>query len=92
MAATKSKRKTNKSALKRWRQSEKRRTRNQASRSLLKTLIKKVRSSKSKEEAVKNLQAAVSALGKAAHRSLIHPNNASRKVSRLSAFVNRIVA
>lgn len=89
-AKPKSKRTTNKSALKRWRQSEKRRARNQAVKSLLRTLMKRVRSSKSKDEGTKNLHEAVSALHKAAHRGVLHRNNASRKVSRLSSFVNKL--
>lgn len=86
----KSRKKTNKSAQKRWRQSEKRRLRNQSTKSLLRTLVKRVRSSKSKDEGAKNLLEAVSAFHKAAHRGVLHPNNASRKISRLSSFVNKL--
>lgn len=46
----------------------------------LKSLIKKVRLSKSE----KNLQAVYSALDKAAKVKLIHPNKAARLKSRLS--------
>jgi len=79
-----------KSAFKRLRQQEKRRLVNKAHKSRMKSEIKKVLSSTSKDEAAKNLTVAFSVIDKMAKKNMIHKNNASRKKARLSRFVNSI--
>lgn len=68
--------KRSKSGLKRKRQSEKRRQRNQAVISRLRTLAKRATSPEA-------LRAAVAALDKAAGAGIIHKNTAARRKSRL---------
>ena len=69
-----------KSAIKKVRKDKVRTARNKKREDTLKSLIKKVRSSKS----AKDLKAAFSALDKAAKVKLIHKNKAARLKSRLS--------
>lgn len=69
-----------KSAEKRLRQNEKRRRRNMAIKSAMKTAIKKALSAKGQESALKD---ALSAIDRAASKGVIHPNAAARKKSRL---------
>lgn len=76
------------SALKRHRQSEKKRLRNQSARSKLKTLVKKVKAATKKDDAAKILPTVVSAFHKAAQKGVMHRKTASRHVSHLSQFVN----
>ena len=78
------------SSLKRQRQSEKQRTRNRVVKSNIRTLVKKVRGAASKDAALKELKAAISKLSKAAQKGGIHKNTASRKISRLTSFVNKL--
>ncbi|MGE5554436.1 MAG: 30S ribosomal protein S20 [Betaproteobacteria bacterium] len=75
-----------KSAEKRVRTSEKRRARNQAVKSSLRTAVKKVRTAvEAKSPAVaQTFQAATSSLDKAAAKGVIHPNKAARLKSRLA--------
>lgn len=68
------------SAIKKVRKDKVRTARNKKREIALKSLVKKVRVSK----AAKDLQAAFSALDKAAKVHLIHPNKAARLKSRLS--------
>lgn len=78
--------KRSKSVLKRIRQNEKRRLRNQSWETKIKTSIKKVEEalSKREKETVQNvLNEAVKMIKKAAGRGIIHKNTASRKISRL---------
>lgn len=70
-----------KSAIKKVRKDKVRTIRNKKRELTLKALLKKARSTKS----VKDLQAAFSALDKAAKVGLIHSNKASRLKSRLSS-------
>ena len=89
----KSRPKKNLSALKRARQAEKRRMRNKALRTSLKTIIKKVEtavSSGDRESAVKALFEAIKNLNKAASKGVIHKNTASRQISRLTKKVNAV--
>jgi len=85
---------THKSAEKRDRQSVKRRERNIAAKSAIKTKIKAVLSAaenKDKEAAVKALKIAVPALAKAAVKGgVLHKKNASRKISRLTKRINAL--
>lgn len=69
-----------KSAIKKVRKDKTRTTRNEKRERNLKSLIKKSRNTQSE----KDLQAAFSALDKAAKVKLIHPNKAARLKSRLS--------
>ena len=86
----------NKSAVKRARQSEERRLKNSHVKSTMKTYIKKIVSvmeTKDTEHVDEAFKKAVSVINSAASKGVIHPNNASRKVSRLSkkvyAFLNK---
>lgn len=84
---------THKSAEKRGRQSENRRTRNIADKSAVKTNVKSVlvaAEAKDKEASVKALKVAVPALAKAGVKGVIHKKNASRKISRLTRKINAL--
>ena len=73
-----------KSAIKKVRKDKVRTARNKKREVTLKTLLKKVRVSKS----AKGLQAVFSALDKAAKVKLIHPNKSARLKSRLSKLIS----
>ena len=78
------------SAIKRIRQNEKRRAHNQHKRSTLTTAIKAVRKAiekGAKKEAELALKKVIPLIDKAGQKWLVHPKNASRKVSRLSQHV-----
>ncbi len=79
-----------KSAEKRARQSLKRRSENKETKSEMKTLVKKVWSTKDKEKAEVALKEAVSSLDKLASKGLIHRNKASNQKSELAKFVNKL--
>ncbi|MGD8427810.1 MAG: 30S ribosomal protein S20 [Balneolaceae bacterium] len=79
-----------KSAIKRVRQNEKRRQRNQSQRSRMKTLIKNVLESTDKEEAEEAFKIASSFLDKMAAKDLVHKNFAARKKAKLSKHVNNL--
>lgn len=81
-----------KSAIKRVRQSEKRRLRNRFIRSRARTFTKKVNSLLAQgrvNEASDAAVLAISALDKAAAKGIIHKNNAARHKSRLMTKLNR---
>ena len=81
------------SAMKRIRQSEKRRTRNRASRSEVKTQVKRLRAAigeGSAESASKLLPETVAQIDKAAKKGVIHHNTAARSKSRLTRQVNAL--
>jgi len=74
------------SAIKRIRQAERRRIRNQMVKSRVKTLIKRARSlieAGDLEQARLSVGDAISALDRAAERGILHRNNAARRKSRL---------
>ena len=75
-----------KSAIKRHKQSLTKRENNRTAKAALRTVIKKFGATVAKDpEAAKEvLAAAVPTIAKAASRGIIHKNNASRKISRLS--------
>jgi small subunit ribosomal protein S20 len=78
-------------ALKRVRQSLRRRTINQRTRSQAKTLVLQASSialGRSEGDGAAAVTAAISALDKAAEKGIIHPNNAARRKSRLMAKAN----
>ncbi len=83
-----------KSALKRMRQSEKRRLRNRQVVSHMRSSIKKfqleVEEGKSPETLQESLQQVSVIIDKASSKGVIHRNNASRKISRLTRLCNRI--
>jgi small subunit ribosomal protein S20 len=79
-----------KSAVKRIRQNERRRVRNKANLSRMKTLIKKVQESKAKEEATSAYNKAVKFLDQLASKRVIHKNKAANQKSRLAKFVNTL--
>ena len=84
-----------KSAIKRMRQNEKRRLRNKAYKTRVKNAIKKVKvfvENKDAENATKSLLEAVSIIQKVAGKKIIHKNNASRKISKLTRLVNGLRA
>ncbi len=75
------------SALKRNRQNKKRNERNTMLRSALRTAIRRVTSAVAHNDvptAQAELPAAVRALGKATTKGIIHRNQASRRISRLT--------
>jgi small subunit ribosomal protein S20 len=81
------------SAKKRARQSLVRRDRNQQLKSGVRTLEKRVRTAiaaKDKDSALTLLKNYTSAIGKAAQKGKYHPKTASRKVSRLTLFLNKM--
>ena len=81
-----------KSALKRNRQNHKRNERNKGSRTLVKTLSKKVRNEAeagNKEQAQKELKTAQKAIAKVGGKGILHSRAASRKISSLTRLVNR---
>jgi len=81
------------SALKRERQAQKRRLRNRAAVSAIKTSVKKLTSALSDsgaaDEVKASFTAAVSTLDRAAVKGIIPKKRASRKVSRLARQVNK---
>ena len=82
-----------KSALKRHRQSLKRRARNRISKTRLKNTVKAVREAveaKDVAKAQETLKEATSLLGKAARKKVIHARQAQRRVARLQMAVNKI--
>jgi small subunit ribosomal protein S20 len=81
---------THKSAIKRHKQSLKRRATNRARKSELKTLIKKVRTAQDKEPARAAYNKVVSLLDKLATKGIIHKNKASNQKSRLALFINKL--
>ena len=80
----------NKSAIKRDRQNAKRNEHNRARRSKMRTLIKKVMTSTSKDEAQVLYKEAVSYLDRMSVKGVIHTNNAARKKAQLTRHVNSL--
>ena len=81
-----------KSDLKRAKQSEKKRLRNKAVLSTLKTMVKKVVTSaeaRETQDIKENLRLATAYIDKVAGKGLIHKNKARRIVSRLTTRVNK---
>lgn len=72
------------SAMKRQRQNEKRKIRNRATKSTLKTAVKEVRTLRTKEALTK----AIPVIDKTAAKGVIPQKRASRLVSRLTRYVN----
>ncbi|MGE4292717.1 MAG: 30S ribosomal protein S20 [Desulfovibrio sp.] len=82
-----------KSAIKRHRQSLKRRDRNRANKTRVKNVVKAVREAmeqNDKEQAAAALKSAVSMLDKAASKKVVHWRNASRRIARLQQALNKL--
>jgi small subunit ribosomal protein S20 len=79
-----------KSAVKRNRQSIRRKKQNKSPMSELKTMLKKVRSVKTLEEGEPVLKRTTALLDKYAAKGLIHKNNAANKKRKLTLFVNSL--
>ena len=75
------------SAKKRMRQAERRRARNRAQRTLVRTVIKRVRGAATAEEAQAAFRDAERLLDRAARKGLIAKNNAARNKRRLYRLV-----
>jgi small subunit ribosomal protein S20 len=93
--AGKSAPKRNLSALKRVRQAEKARLRNQAVKTKIKTYIKRLESllpDKNKEEIERLLKESIKIISSAASKGIIHKNTASRKISRITKKANTALA
>ncbi len=78
---------------KRARQAETRRQRNASQRSMVRTTIKKVRGAIADGDAkaaTEALEAAVPVIDRMANRGIMHPNQAARHKSRLSAGIRNI--
>jgi len=84
---------THKSAEKRMRQNETRRTRNRHVKTSIKTMIKRVREAvqeKNEAKAKEALARIIPLVDKAANQGVIHWRNGSRKISRLTRLVNNM--
>ncbi|MGE5479818.1 MAG: 30S ribosomal protein S20 [Chloroflexota bacterium] len=79
-----------KSALKRIRQSNKRRLYNRLNKKLYKEALKSVRNAKAGEDMAAKLSAAVRVLDKVAARGVIHKNKAANLKSSLAKHVNKL--
>ena len=77
-----------KSAKKRMRQTKARTTRNRATRSELRTAIKKVRAAGSPADAAKAMKEAEAMIDRAGRKKIVHRNTAARTKSRLAKMVN----
>jgi small subunit ribosomal protein S20 len=83
------------SALKRQRQSEKRRLRNRSVKSAVKTRIRGVREAvagKDPAKAKETLAEAIRTIDRSVTRGVYHARTASRKISRLAKLVNKTSA
>ena len=86
---------THKSTIRRVRQSERRRQRNRATMSAVKSIVKKVHDAlgaNNPDDAKASLREATAALAKAVTKGVLKPNTASRRICRLSRRVNAITA
>ena len=83
------------SALKRHRQSEKRRARNQALKTRLRHLVREVRTaiaSQDRDAATRTFARAARALDRAVTKGVLHRNNAARRVSRQARALGALAA
>jgi small subunit ribosomal protein S20 len=79
-----------KSAEKRIRQIKARRLRNRLQKSVTKSTLKKLRASKTQEEALATLPKVYSLVDKLAKRNIFHKNKAANIKSKLTKFVNNL--
>lgn len=80
----------NLSVQKRIRQAEKARVRNKHYKTLMKSMIKKVKTAGSKVEAEPLYHEAVSIIDSIAGKGIIHKNNAANKKSKLAAHIAKL--
>ena len=83
------------SALKQGRQALKRRTRNRAAMSNLKTVLRRFETAianKKTDDIRQIFNQTISAVDRASSKRIIHPNKAAREVSHLTLKVNKILA
>lgn len=78
------------SAAKQARQALRRRIRNLRYKSLIKTMIKKVRTTKEKDKAQEVLRRTVKLLDELAAKGIIHHNRAANQKSKLTRLVNAL--
>lgn len=78
------------SALKKARQAAKRRLRNKAYLSKMKTAIKSVKSEKDKTKALEKLKNTIKLIDQLAAKGIIHKNKAANQKSALTKFVNKL--
>ncbi|MFA6457123.1 MAG: 30S ribosomal protein S20 [Bacteroidota bacterium] len=79
-----------KSAEKRIRTHARRAKRNLSDKSTMKTLLKKVRSTQTKDTATALLKETISFLDKLAGKKVIHANKAANLKSKLTKYVNKL--
>jgi len=79
-----------KSAQKQARQAARRRDRNKLYKAKIRTAIKKVLATTSKETAQTELKSAIALLDRVAAKGIIHKNKAANQKSRLSRYVNSL--
>lgn len=79
-----------KSAEKRIRANDRRAKRNVVDKSTMKTMLKKVRTTTSKDTAASLLKETISFLDKLAGKKVIHANKASNLKSKLTKYVNKL--
>lgn len=80
----------NLSVQKRIRQAEKARLRNKHYKTLMKTMIKKVKTAPTKAQAEPLYRETVSIIDSIAGKGIIHKNNAANKKSRLAAHIAKL--
>lgn len=78
------------SALKKARQATKRRLRNKAYLSKMKTAIKQVKNEKDKSKALERLRKTIKIIDQLAAKGIIHKNKAANQKSALTKFVNKL--
>ncbi len=81
-----------KSAKKRIRTNDRKRVRNQASRSKLNTMIKKVYATEDKEQAMVIYKETISFIDKTISKGRLHRNTGARKKSAITRFINNLEA
>lgn len=79
-----------KSAKKRLRQSEKRRVKNKSVRSRIRTRIRQLLETTSRDEAEARLDELYSLLDRAAGKGVMHPNTVARRKARLARHVESL--
>jgi len=79
------------SVQKRIRQAEKARVRNKHYKSIMKTMIKKIKSVTTKKEAEPIFQKTVSIIDSLVSKGVIHKNNAANKKSKLAAHIAKLL-
>jgi small subunit ribosomal protein S20 len=80
----------NKSAKKRLRQDDKKRTRNRAQKRKVRTLVQRLKNTEDPEVAAELLPDVKRGLDRLASKNLIHKNKAANKKSKLEKYVNSL--